>query len=194
MGVDAYMSFRVARIVTDDEVRNWSYQLCHIMRPKLFMIDRDKDRHALSKSYTQGMNETTVSVNIWGRLYDFGYERGDWKNYYFIYLWIKQNVPEAKIYYYGDSQSDEQELDDDRATSLLFHYLDVGNAPYYEVFNDTDSDLPTPYCDLCKKVMNRFGWGNAGLHGTWRCIGCDYVMETKNGGVTYEEVKNDKLG
>ena len=194
MGVDAYMGFRLARIVTNDELREWAYQLSHIMGPNHFMIDRNSDRHALSKSHKDGFCETTVSVNIWGRLYDFAYERGDWKVYYFIYLWIKQNVPEATIYYYGDSSSEELELDDTRAATLLHHYLDTGNEPYQRGFQDPDPDLPTPYCDLCKKVMSRFGWGGGGIHGSWQCLGCHYRMETKNGGVTYEEVKDDSMG
>lgn len=194
MGVDAYMDFQVPRRVSDDELREWSYQLCHIMGPKHFMLDREKDRHALSKHWNPELQRTVVSLNIWGRLYDFGYERGNWKTYYFLYLWIKQNVHEAEVYYWGDSGSEEIELDDERAANILKHYLDNGYEPYQKVFDRPDPDLPTPYCDFCKKVMNRFGWGKGGLHGTWQCLGCQYRMETNNGGVTYEEVKDDSMG
>jgi hypothetical protein len=138
-------------------------------------------------------DEWFLEVNLWGRYYGIGYERGDILTYCAVAEWLEQNIPGCVVYYGGDSGGVCAEpFDADARAKLKAHLYSSEGRDYY--MHDRRGSFGTPApCGLCVPNENRFdryGWGQN--YSAVHCSGCGKSFESRDGGVTWAEREKDK--
>lgn len=202
MGVDAQMLVRTWQSFTSKEVRRLSVDLCEAFGHSMFMVWEDwKDyetgevvgRHALEivTEYTQDgdtlypeQGETFIEVNLYSRFYGEEYERGPIHDHIAIAEWLEIRVPDARIFYGGDSSGICAEPFDANARRAIFkHFATVGHKPYAGGFGSVFSNgTRQPLCGFCDTAMRNSGGGRD--RSFWYCAGCGKKVVTKIGGET----------
>ena len=184
MGVDAVLFVRTKRVYSREEVLDLSYRMCAALGADEFMLDRERNKHALS------LCGSTIEANIWYRYYGIGYERGSWPGIYAVARWLAGNI-EGTVYYGGDSSDPENFATfDSQQEELWDHFLKVGHFPYTGGLDDGmiervgDDEICRPICNLCKKPSIRYGFG--GNYAAFNCPGCGEVWKTNDKGHTWE--------
>jgi hypothetical protein len=205
MGIDAEMFVKTTIQFTDDEVLDLAYDLASSFGENRFFIKRpgdvfgDESRHCLEiieEYYQDGPTlkpangETFIRVYLWGRYYGEGYERGDLPLYINVAEWLESRIPNAEVFYGGDSSGVcAMPFNNEARMKLWKYFCQVNHAPYY--FDKNDDGTKRPVCDLCKKPLHRYGWGRG--FAAFSCSGCSLDIETPNKGETfYHRSKNGK--
>ena len=202
MGVDAKMLVRHKGKLTDDEVRLLAADLSAAFWREPFMIARPGDkytpegRHALeiTERYEQDgpdiereEGDQFIRVNLFGRFYGKGYERGNWPQLYAIARWLKTRIAGCSVWYGGDSSGCcAEEMTDAFCDDMWAHFIAEGHAPYAERKRSMPGDPPQPFCSFCKRAMSAYSWGPYKRVG-FACASCEYKCETVDGGVTFKE-------
>ena len=207
MGIDARMLVRTKTTLTDDELRKLSYRISEAFYRQPFWLARPGEfeweptgRHALSRvpdNYEQDgdpiqpvQGETLIEVHLKGRFYGKGYERGDLPTICAIAEWLEANIPESEIWYGGDSSGvTAMPFGPRERKALKAHFHKHGHLPYTSGF-DMHGDVEAPKCDFCHEPMLRFGFG--GSYAGFTCVGCGKKMETRDGGKTWTEGKEEE--
>lgn len=142
-------------------------------------IDNSLDVHAAS-------NERMLKVSLFTRYYGIGYERGDLIGLIATAEWLERNIPNARVYYGGDSSGVIIDpWTKEKREELLAHWAQMGHEPYNSAFdNDHGSTrMERPICDFCGVPTMRFGWG--GNYAAFGCAGCGLSIVTEDNGLSY---------
>lgn len=121
-------------------------------------------------------DEQFIKVNLYGRFYGKGYERGDWPRLRACIFWLQTKIAGAEVWYGGDSSGCCAE----RADAGFLHDLDLhwvmhARRPYvrhdsgFKLGMPKDSIVP-PVCNLCDVPMAECG-GSRDFSFFW-CDGC----------------------
>lgn len=124
---------------------------------------------------------TVLRVNLWGRYYGVGYERGSFPILAAICDWLTRNC--GDVYYGGDSSGVCVRPWSEIRESLFSHWCEVGGAPYFSAF-DSDAAEYARVCALCDRSMVRHGWGQA--FAIYSCMWCGRRDETGDSGKTWK--------
>ncbi len=169
MGVDARIEFTTPKPLTELELRQASGRLFATVGKGPFWLEKKDNQHIL-----EAIEANRYQVNLIGRYYGPGYERGPLVDYITIANWLEVNL--GATVYYGNDSSDELGLFDDNYVSYLYHYyLENGHEPYRAYSLGTKE---TPKCSFCGgKPMHAVGCG--GNHTFWHCDGCATQLITE---------------
>lgn len=199
MGIDAYMYVKHKGRLTEDQVRRMAGDLSAAFWQGPFSVDRPGTkyappggRHALSiadevkpdnwggmeeDEYKREPGEQVIVVNLTGRYYGPGYERGPWWVYASIARWLRRRISGGRVFYGGDGTCGE--LTPEVENEIWDHFIQNGNDPYHR----TDG----PECDFCHRKMWNQSSGPYNARG-YTCDGCGYQNQTTDGGLTYQPV------
>ena len=187
MGVDAQMLVRTRQILSPDQVLQLAGDLAEAFGSDHFSIWDDateragwSSHHALQiiTEYEQDGDsifpepgEQFLDVNIATRFYGEGYERGNIGLIKNVAEWLEARIPDARIFYGGDSSGICAEPFDREARQKLWeYYCRVGHRPYHEGFSRVfGADQPV-VCSFCKRPMVSYGGG--GAHVFLSCDSC----------------------
>jgi len=177
MGIDAEMFFKTRQAMDAPQVRALSVDLCEAFGPGRFWLFEESNRHALEpvEVYEQdgpdiepADGEQFIRVRLATRYYGPDYERGDLPFIIEVAKWIEARIPDAVVYYGGDSSGVCAEPFDTQAREELFtHFAKVGHRPYGGYFDHTTN---RPTCDFCATEMLCTGGG--GDREFYFCQGC----------------------
>lgn len=184
MGVDAQMLIRTRQSMSAAGVRRLSGSLAAAFGPDRFWIwddhkneDGTIGRHALElvKEYHQDGDpifpepgETFIEVHLGTRYYGKGYERGDISLIIHVSEWLEANIPDAKIFYGGDSSGITAEpFDVETRRELFAYFARSGHEPYTSHFGAGKAGRD---CGFCLRPMSNVGGG--GNKTFFYCAGC----------------------
>lgn len=178
MGVDAKMFIASDKIYTGDELIYLSYRLGDAVGSNIFMLFDDE--YKILNSNIEYLPDSlpkakqVIEVNLSGRYYGEGYERGNLWDYIAVAIWIEENF--AIPPYYGGDSSDYLELFDDAARKKLIKYwAKAGHIPYRD---RQERHTYQPTCPRCKVLATQFGYG--GNYASWSCLGCGKTWQWKS--------------
>lgn len=199
MGVDAMMFVGLKEKMGPLAVRRISADMAEAFGAERFFITlpseapdsfNRKPRHALeimSKSEAQeseafsGRPEVRqwLTVNLWGRYYGDGYERGDLPFLYCLGRWLEIRFPGSVLLYGGDCDGDYQDFSAGSRDALFAHFARVGHKPYNGGFSSmVKGERQT--CEFCAGIpMNNYGGGQG--QEFYRCDGCGFKGIRENG-------------
>lgn len=214
MGVDAQMLVRTRVIHDPQQVRRLSVDLAEAFGHKRFWIGEDwpvydaayeklagTGRHALQiiERYTQDGDdilpepgEQFIECYPATRYYGEGYERGDLSFLIAVAEWLEHRIPDARIYYGGDSSGICAEPFDRAARADAFrHFATVGHRPYAGGFASVFGSGAPPVCGFCDYAMTSCGGGRGTefLH----CAGCGKRAVRSAGAVHILDRKCDEF-
>lgn len=211
MGVDAQMLVKTRGDFSPQQVRRLSVDLCEAFGADAFFMQRPGEwddtpptgQHALEivEKYEQdgddilpATGEQFIEVHLSGRYYGEGYERGDLPKLIAIAEWLEHRIPDAEIFYGGDSDGICAEPFDKAARAELFaHFAKVGHRPYRGGFGSVFAKGYAPICKFCDYAMVNYGGGQ----GTefYGCDGCGQkVVRFASGNITPVERGKDFFG
>lgn len=192
MGIDAEMLVRVTPPLEPLAVRRLAYRLAEGFGAERFLIDRAKDRHCLEivQDYTQDGPDITpaegeqfIRLNLFGRYYGAGYERGDLPFLLAVAEWLESAIPGSKIFYGGDSSGVCAEPFDGPARDALWrHFIENGHRPYSGFFGRREVALSCAFCGGAQ-MANVGGGRGVAFH---VCGGCDFRLLLSADGSTRE--------
>ncbi len=226
MGIDAEMLVRTRQQFTPREVRNLSVDLVEAFGTDTFLLIPDwvpdeyyeneftppadaPGRHALRliKFYQQDgpdihpeSGESFIELSLMGRYYGEGYERGSITTYLAIAEWLEQRIPDARVFYGGDSSGVLAEQFDRAARERIFaHFCRVGHKPYRGGFGISVFDKTLgghPACGFCGPRMTETGGSRD--YSFYSCGSCEakVVRHHATGeceAVTHEDKRNDRF-
>jgi hypothetical protein len=176
MGVDARMYIPSDRIYSEDELIKLSYRLGEATDPHHFCL-YDENSHALEiedttygsiAEYNESFKEAKqiIDVNLMGRYYGPGYERGNLWDYIAIAVWIEKNM-NVTPWYGGDSDMQLELFDENYRQELINHWTKSGGIPYRD---RQERHQFQPTCPRCKVLATQFGYGVD--YAAWTCLGC----------------------
>lgn len=139
--------------------------------------------------------ECLLKLSLFGRYYGPGYERGDILTYCAIAEWLEINIPGCEVWYGGDSSGVCAEPFHELKRRELRKHLFSGNGRDYfkRGWMETSSVRPKT-CSLCpggKYCGSQFGSGMHDQYAAFHCAGCGKSVETRDGGNTWTEKKDD---
>lgn len=148
---------------------------------------------------TMGPENCILQLNLWGRYYGPGYERGDILTYCAMAEWCEAHIPGAIVYYGGDSSGTNLRLfTEDYRLALRQHLYSPAGRDYFKerhggLFGARDAAWPKPKaCSLCpggEYQGSRHGFG--ATYASYHCSGCGKSVETRNSGKTYTQPKKE---
>jgi hypothetical protein len=191
MGVNARMLVRIKGTITSDDARRWSYLACSAFGADRFRIDHEAKEHVFSiidefwqdgPSIFPEPGEMFLSVALAGRYYGYHYERGNLPFYIMIASWIELTVPNATVWYGGDSSGVlARPFDTTYRTELWKYFCRVDHRPYRDDAGWINSPTGKPTCPLCQVPMPQFGTGPK--YAMFSCP-CGWTHVVKDGVVT----------
>ena len=206
MGIDAQVLVKTKTGLSKDEIKKLSYRLGEAFGHKKFSIIRpDNDfgwepRHCLETvqefvqdgpSIFPAEGEQLIEVHLWTRYYGFGYERGDLPLIFSIADWLQRNIPDAEIWYGGDSSGVLAKLlTESEKEKLWNHFCQVGHLPHSTCFDRHEFNPPD--CALCQMRPIQSGSGRGGKWGCFYCPGCGWEIETADGGKSFHKRKEEE--
>lgn len=207
MGVDAEMFVRTRSGYIPEQVREMAHDLAEAFGYSHFVIARPgkhswlpQGRHALElvDVYEQDgppiypcVGEQFIQVHLFTRYYGKGYERGNWPFIDGVIRWLKMRIPDAEVWYGGDSSGICAELMDEAARNKLWRlFVKAGHKPYVH-YDGWGHDREKPTCDFCSAPMANYLWGPSGRRG-FCCHGCGLKLWTDDGGKTFYEPEDDR--
>lgn len=175
MGIDAEMLVRTKKPINELEVRQLAARMVSAFGTDWFMIwnepDSEWNSHALEivNIYEQDgpdikpePDEHFIRVNLSGRYYGKGYERGALYFYISVANWLEYHIKDAVIYYGGDSSGICAEPFNKASREKLWQYFcEHGHEPYTSYFGSFLGSKNIVVCDFCanKKMTNTGGGG-----------------------------------
>jgi len=218
MGIDAEILVRGVPKdkVTDEWLKEMSWQLCRSIGARKFFINTEEGRTAISRTeqcwrenegdepgsiYYEDSDdpikanddECLLNVNVWTRYYGVGYERGDILTLCAIAEWLETNIPECTVHYGGDSSGVLAEpWTEEKRRALRNHLYSIEGRSYFSSWCQRDEFGLPPACSLCPGGVYQ-GWrGGAGRDfASFNCGGCGKSTETRDAGNTWQELKSD---
>jgi hypothetical protein len=192
MGVDAMMFVGVKRAMEPREINRLSADMVEAFGDQFNIYRpgneyRDEPRHALSDVKTSPYYEADdigdcfkrndvaqwLEVNLFGRYYGEGYERGDFPFLYALAKWLDARLPGCVILYGGDSDDRYEPFDAKRREELFAHFAKNGHRPYRGGFGRFTGDTSRPVCEFCAGTpMTNYGGGRGDTF--YSCDGCGY--------------------
>ena len=172
MGVDATMYVIPRNPQTFETVRKLSGDLVEAFGSQYLLIDKYSEcpQHALELDFTGQVN-----VNLSGRYYGIGYERGNWPILKGIAEFLDCRLGEV---FYGGDNSEDLNSFKEIEPAITNHFNRHGHTPYHNVFNGDK----THNCSFCLRPFINVG-GGAGRD-FMICMGCDEkVILYSNGDV-----------
>lgn len=203
MGVDAQMFVKTKQKLSANDVRALSVHAFAAFGSSILSVTRPGEfsfwpegRHALEliEAYGQDgpditpkVGEQFIAVNLAGRYYGPGYERGPLHDYIAVASWLEHHIPDAKVFYGGDSSGicAESFGETDRRAFLL-HFNEHGHAPYRHDWSDGKGR--PPLCDFCSQDYTQNGQGPEGW-AAFYCHGCGHELERERSTGKYVERK-----
>jgi hypothetical protein len=186
MGVDAVMLVTTSRELGIRELQQISASLAAAVGPEHFMLDRENGWRALMGESIEDDESWSdedcqrilpppggqlLKVQIMGRYYGVGYERGSWPTLDAIAGWLFARLPGARVWYGGDSSDDLRELTPESRAALWAHWYAVGREPYTTGFGQSKR-----VCDFCggRRLIHAGGGGSGGeMVEFLLCDGCE---------------------
>lgn len=139
-------------------------------------------------------DEQFIKVNLMGRYYGKGYERGNWPKLRACIFWLSTRVPNCEVWYGGDSggicAANTVNLAD-----LDLHWAINARRPYVRYESKFKSTLPAagitpPVCQLCEVPMAECGGGRE--YSFFWCDGCGAKASKHiNGTVAWAKLHED---
>jgi hypothetical protein len=221
MGVDAQMCFILTESLSKDKVRQLALdcyeafnggplwldhgrrslgkddpgvpleELLKLGRGAHHCITKTNEFHQDGDSILPGEDEHIYEVHLICRYYGVGYERGPLDRILSIARWIRTRLPEARIFYGGDSSGVlADELTEEYEQELWEHFCKHGGKPYHRdrVFGRLygEDETKNPFCKLCQQHYTQKG-GRGGDFAAYHCDGCNHYLVTHDGGKTWKE-------
>lgn len=124
-------------------------------------------------------DEQFIKVSLYGRYYGKDYERGDWPKLRACIFWLAARIPDAQVWYGGDSSGCcAEHANATFLAALDQHWVFNARRPYVRHKSDFSAlfgVLPTdriepPVCELCEVPMAKRG-GSREYSFFW-CDGC----------------------
>lgn len=207
MGINAKMLVRTTATLTQEEVRRLSYHLASSLGADNFWIDREEHGAlAIVPEWDQDgptlypkRGETFIRVYLTTRYYGPGYERGDLLIICAVAEWCEQNIPNAEVWYGGDSSGVCVEpFSAEERTKLRQHlYMPDKGREYYNEYRSVGNlpgdDIPLPDISACKLCISnhrpqRYGYGST--FAAYLCRGCGTRFVTHDAGKTWTDKDN----
>ena len=138
-------------------------------------------------------DEWLLEINLMARYYGEGYERGDILTICAVAEWCEANLPNAEVWYGGDSR-DIEPFPTSRQVALRRHLYSQKGREYFECGLDSVK-APKP-CGLCRTESGEFtqySWG-PGNGRRVVCRGCGKHFQTEDGGVSWVEFEERNNG
>jgi hypothetical protein len=216
VGIDARMYVTTPYQFTDAELQDWCYRLGSVLgreghprgpvwveRPEGDGSASSAGRRALrdcaqtnredEKPCRIWQDHEMLEVSLFTRYYGEGYERGDIIGIVATAEWLERNIPDAAVYYGGDSSGALVAPFPDRVRDrLIEHWAKEGHLPYDAGFARSMHDYnaaTTPVCDFCNAVLIQYGWGPQ--YAAYGCAGCGLEVVSRDGGDTFREVRQE---
>ena len=131
MGIDARMAVVLPNAPTNAEVLEMGWRLGASFGEILF---HHKDEPCLSTyihSWVSGLptDGTAVILNLYGRYYGEGYERGQIHDYIAIAEWLETVYPGCQVFYGADYDDAYKPFGKEERTTLWKHFCKVGHSP-----------------------------------------------------------------
>lgn len=187
MGVDAEMGFFIDGELKSKQLARYSFELAEAFGAWNFLIQPESGEHAISIPNLAWQNRVDVDsapnpqlveariyyqVNLFGRYYNVGYERGNLPLYCSIADWIESRFHGPPIFYGGDHRQlfffgYRQRCD------LLQYFYQYGHRPY--VLGDESSNSSEPFCSFCQAQTRIFRLAQKKEHRRYECMGCRRV-------------------
>lgn len=193
MGVDARMTVKVPQRLTEEEVRRLAADLAEAFSRKPFWIQppgpqawKAEGQHALALR-SSGTVGCVLTVNLCGRFYGVGYERGDWPTFAAITHWLRLRLPGATVFYGGDGDERLEEMSLEFETVVWAHFAQHGHRPYTGAFSMPGDPTP-PICGFCRVAMHGGSWGPGPIVG-FSCPSCGFKSETEDMGKIFRTVQ-----
>lgn len=139
--------------------------------------------------------EWLLDVGVWTRYYEVGYERGDILFLCSVAEWIEANIPNAEVWYGGDSSGCvASPFPEARRLELRRHLYSPEGRAYFRYRQGPLATPPfPPPCVLCIPGEPRFSMlGQRGACTTQECGGCQRVFETHDNGTSWQKVAPPK--
>jgi hypothetical protein len=191
MGIDAQMFVRIPRLVSDEDVKQWSYRFGSMCHYELFLghgttrYHKPLERIAV---YSQDgpdikpkVGETFLELHLNGRYYGEDYERGPLLTFIAMAEFLEILIPQCAVWYGGDSSGVCAEpFDKTRRDALLRHAAKVAHEPYTHYDRSIlqgDAHAPSEMCPSCEMPAARCGWGGNPPFALYRCDGCGWQIE-----------------
>lgn len=206
MGIDARILVRnvPVAVVTDEWLKQTSWLLCQSVGAENFYVDDGTEwgrgRTAVSRSIEYDERgdaieakdgECLLRVNLKGRYYGRGYERGDLMVYCLVAEWFERNIPDCEVWYGGDSSGVCVEPWPEVARAeLRAHLLSSSGREYFNhrtIGHGSMAKKP-PACLICPGGEYRgsqYGFGGCGQYAAFSCAGCGKKAQTNDGGSTW---------
>lgn len=144
-------------------------------------------------------DEQFIKVNLFGRYYGPGYERGNWPNLRACIFWLKTKLPKGEVWYGGDSGGEcAQHASDAFLADMDRHWVNHARRPYVRHENPYKGMFGTfpahsivaPVCNLCEVPMAECG-GSQKYNFYW-CDGCGLkASKHANGALEYAGLHED---
>lgn len=204
MGIDAEMFVKTTHHPTQEELESWRCRLGDTFGPDNFwirprhpaiqqveVIDQDSNEEPEIKPQA---GEVLLKLNLATRYYGVDYERGDFLFIYGLARWLERNIPEAVVYYGGDSSGVLfRHFHHEAREALMKHFLEHGHSPYRDYFDPPQGKLgnapqqtrpvcPTGDCGAQSLFQHGYGQTYIGLH----CVACGRDVWTRDQGVTWQ--------
>ena len=138
--------------------------------------------------------EWLLEVSLWTRYYGIGYERGDLLTICAVAEWCEANLQPCEVWYGGDSSGVAlKPFGDAERAKLRRHLYSQQGRDYYSSWGTPPGQMP-PTCGLCvpgEERRQQYGSGMNGQYAAVSCAGCGKNFETRDGGQTWAERKED---
>lgn len=208
MGIDAQMYFTTCAQLSDAQISEMQWRLAEAfwrdrplwIRPpeedsKLDWLREGRKSFAEISTYHQDgptvrrkKGERMFEVSLSTRYYSEGYERGDIIGIIAARDWICTNIPDARVFYGGDSSGVEaEELTRERCDELIEHWAKHGHVPYASGWGRIGGEKQKGQCGFCNATLIEHGWGQGKV---WAfCPGCGQDFVTTDQGKTWAKSK-----
>lgn len=200
MGVDAEMFVRTRVPLSELEVRKLSVDLVECFGTDNLMVTRPgqftwepEGRHALQivDKYEQDgpdilpePGEQFIRVHLFNRYYGRGYERGHLPAIIMVAMWLEARIPDAVIWYGGDSSGVCAEPFGPKERDELWRYFcDQGHRRYNSIWGRGEKEQTCAFC--ADNVMTTCMW--AGDTTGYVCNGCGLHREVAGDGSIKED-------
>jgi hypothetical protein len=199
MGIDAQMFARTRANLSPEDVRRLAVELCEAFGAGEFWIGEDwpvydddyekvvrKGRHALEiigvyhqdgDDIVPDDGEMFIEAYPATRFYGEGYERGDIVFLLALARWLRSRIPNAEVWYGGDSSGVCAEpLTPEYEEQLWRRFTETGHRGYTGAlsnrggWNDAFGAGKNPVCGFCNVAMHNIGGG--GGESFFSCGGC----------------------
>ena len=192
MGVDALMYVRVKdKSLTNKQIKQYAWRLSGAFYREPFWYHDDEGSLTLASEDDRNYfdlqekeDEIILKVNLMGRYYGIGYERGDLPTLLSIMNFIEQMIPNSSIYYGGDCSDRLVLMTKEEKETLWKHFLLHGHEPYVERFSGIFKGFSLiPHCPTCDEdLISNGGGGNETF---WFCYGCNRTATSNKETITW---------